>query len=192
VSEYSVLKEVVLKGLDVEQVWEQIRLVGDQVKRVLEKEGDLKERKGLVATNGTQKEEESEDESLMEDENSEEVDEEEEDEEQEWEDEDEEIQDDDDLSNDEDGGDDDDDEEADEFPANPEDEDASSNSETEPTPSTVKPFKKDIHGLNDQFFSIDDFNRLTEAQENLPSEDENDDDIDYFGGIPFYISFTNL
>jgi hypothetical protein len=32
ISDYSVFRELALKGLDVEQVWEQIQLVGDQLK----------------------------------------------------------------------------------------------------------------------------------------------------------------
>src|SRR6202044_1308785 len=51
VPEYSVFHELALKGLDVEQVWEQVRLVGDEIKRILDKEAGLK---GLLrkATNG--------------------------------------------------------------------------------------------------------------------------------------------
>jgi U3 small nucleolar RNA-associated protein MPP10 len=194
VSEYSVFKELALKGLDVEQVWEQIRLVGNQVTKVLEKQGNLKGRKGAVDTNGIggngiEGEEESDEDSLMEDYDSEEVDDEDEEEggEQEWEDEDEEMQNGEGFSDEEEEEEEEEEDEDDEFPTNLE-EDASSDSDSESKPQTTapKPFKKDIHGLNDEFFSIDDFNRLTEAQDNVPSDDENADDIDYFGGISFY------
>lgn len=188
VPDYSVFKELALKGLDVEQIWEQIRLVGDQVKKVVEK-AEVKVLNGVVGINGTgvnglKDDEESEDDHLHDDEDSEEIDEEEEEnEDQEWEDEDEEMQNGEALSE-EDDEDEEDEEDMDEFPPNPEDESAS-NSETEkPTTSILTSFKKDIHGLNDQFFSIDDFNRLTEAQDNAPSDVENADDIDYFGGTP--------
>ena len=191
VSEYSVFKELALKGLDVEQVWEQIRLVGNQVTKVLEKQGNLKGRKGAVGTNGIgengiEGEEESDEDSLMEDYDSEEVDDEDGEEggEQEWEDEDEEMQNGEGFSDEEEEE--EEEEEDDEFPTNLED-DASSNSDSDSKPQTTtpKPFKKDIHGLNDEFFSIDDFNRLTEAQDNVLSDDENANDIDYFGGISF-------
>jgi U3 small nucleolar RNA-associated protein MPP10 len=201
VSEYSVFKELALKGLDVEQVWEQIRLVGDQVKKVLAKEGDSRGWKGTVigdgkGSYGLEEEEESDEDSLMEDEDLEESEEEDEGENQEWEDEDEdeEMQNGEEFSDQEDEEEEEDDPEADEFPTNLEEDDASSTSETEPSANTTtKPFKKDIHGLNDQFFSIDDFNRLTESQDHLPStnnddDDENADDIDYFGGIPITLS----
>ena len=191
VSEYSVFKEVVLKGLDVEQVWEQIRLVGDQVRRRLEKEGRLNGKGLALVTNGKH-DEESDEESMMENydskEGSQDVDDDEEVED--WEDEEEKeneemqngeeiSEDDNDVDNDSDRE--EDSEEADEFPNNPE-EDEDSHSGTEQTPSTtLKPFKKDVHGLNDEFFSIDDFNRLTEQQDTL-AENDDDDDIDYFGG----------
>jgi len=200
VSEYSVFKELALKGLDVEQVWEQIRLVGNQVQKVLEKQGDLKGRKGAVGSNGIggngiEGEEESDEDSMMEDYDSEEVDDEEEGEEdgeREWEDEDEEMQNGGEFSDEEEEEGEEEEDDDDEFPVNLE-EDASSNSDSGSKPQTTapKPFKKDIHGLNDEFFSIDDFNRLTEAQDNVPSDDENADDIDYFGGISFYPPVIN-
>lgn len=214
VSEYSVFKEVVLKGLDVEQVWEQIRLVGDQVKKRLEKEGGLNG-KGLALVRNRKHDEESDEGSMMEDLDSEEGSQDlEDDEEMEsWEDEEEneheEMQNGEEISEEDDDNDnsdlEDDSEEADEFPTNPE-EDEISNSETEQTPSsTLKSFKKDIHGLNDQFFSIDDFNRLTEQQDTLAENDTNkddddndDEDIDYFGGTPlhhihsFHLTLSNF
>jgi len=187
VSEYSVFKEVVLKGLDVEQVWEQIRLVGDQVRRRLEKEGGLNGKGLALVTNGKH-DEESDEESIMEDYDSEEGSQDVDDDEEveDWEDEEEkeneEMQNGEEISEDDNDSDrEEDSEEADEFPNNPE-EDEDSHSGTEQTPSaTLKPFKKDVHGLNDEFFSIDDFNRLTEQQDTL-AENDDDDDIDYFGG----------
>jgi U3 small nucleolar RNA-associated protein MPP10 len=169
--------------------------VGDQVKKVLAKEGDSRGWKGTVigdgkGSNGLEEEEESDEDSLMEDDDLEASKEEEEGENQEWEDEDEEMQNGEEFSDEEEEEEEEEDPEADEFPTNLEEGDASSTSETEPSANTTaKPFKKDIHGLNDQFFSIDDFNRLTESQDHLPSinddnDDENADDIDYFGGIP--------
>ncbi|KAK9472643.1 U3 small nucleolar ribonucleoprotein complex, subunit Mpp10 [Dipodascopsis tothii] len=42
-------------------------------------------------------------------------------------------------------------------------------------------FVKDVHGLNDRFFDIDEFNKLTEAAELGDDDDDDDDDeIDYF------------
>jgi U3 small nucleolar RNA-associated protein MPP10 len=182
VPEYSVFREVALKGLDVEQVWEQVRLVGDEVKRILEREGGLGARLKTTTSNGTGSHSDEEDNSSGTESDYEEeyLEEEEEgdDDDLEDDDEDEDMVDDEDLS-----GSDEENLAADEFPTNPElDED--SDGELNSTKATQpKQFKKDVHGLNDEFFSIDDFNRLTEQQDISKSDDENEDEIDYFGGI---------
>jgi U3 small nucleolar RNA-associated protein MPP10 len=72
--------------------------------------------------------------------------------------------------------------EEDEFPVNPELDDESDGEDDSTTVLPAKPFKKDVHGLNDEFFSIDDFNRLTEQQDITKSDEEEPDEIDYFGG----------
>lgn len=181
VSEYSVFRELALNGLDVDQVWEQIRLVGDQVKSVLEKQKDLKTFDAKAVQDGAlnhvrvrgRRAAES-DSSIEEDEletsNAEDTDvpEDEDEERDEWEDEDDEDE----------GGMIDD-----EFPANPE-RDESSEDENDGKEDSLKRFKGDVHGLNDAFFSIDDFNRLTEQQDNEGSEDEEVDEIDYFASTP--------
>ncbi len=62
-------------------------------------------------------------------------------------------------------------------------EEESSSEETpkakEQTDGTIHPmkFKKDVHGLNDGFFDIDDFNRQTELMEQM--SDGDDDEIDF-------------
>ena len=187
VADYSVFKEVALKGLDVEQVWEQIRMVGDQVRKELDKQGDLKNTAQTPGVNVRGNLERPED-SLVE----ESEDEEEEGTEQEiTDDDDEELEeldaDEEMLDEEEETEGDNDSEENDEFPTNPEF-DEESDEETEVIAEQKQPtFKKDIHGLNDEFFSIDDFNRLTEQQEISRAENEEDDDIDYFAGIPYPI-----
>jgi U3 small nucleolar RNA-associated protein MPP10 len=186
VPEYSVFHELALKGLDVEQVWEQVRLVGDEIKRILDKEAGLK---GLLrkATNGNgnhhdHEDNSSESETDYEEEYAEEEDQSEEDGVSDGEEnQDEDIVDDEDASaNDEESV------TADEFPTNPELDEESDEEVDSATTSQPKQFKKDVHGLNDEFFSIDDFNRLTEQQDNSRSDDENEDDIDYFGGTIVY------
>lgn len=51
--------------------------------------------------------------------------------------------------------------------------------------STVVEQKKDVFGLNDGFFDIDEFNRQTLALENDddPLGNDDDDDIDFFGNL---------
>jgi U3 small nucleolar RNA-associated protein MPP10 len=179
ISDYSVFREVALKGLDVEQVWEQIRLVGEQVKNVLETQGN---QNLPSAANGTATHKDFQDEdSVMEEGTESEVGEESDERDL---DEDEEMLSGEDISEGEEESQDDEDE----FPANPELDDESEG-EQEPTASEPKPFKKDVHGLNDEFFSIDDFNRLTEQQDVTNSDDENADEIDYFGGINSFLLF---
>jgi U3 small nucleolar RNA-associated protein MPP10 len=171
IADYSSFTELALRGLDTEQVWEQIRLVSEQVKSVVESRGGLKGDtksgsvngiKDLADNQGFGDEDELEDDSMDEEDEEESLDE------------DEDMEDDEENSMDEDEGDESDDNE---FSINPEREE----SDVEET-TTSKPFKKDIHGLNDEFFSIDDFNRLTEQQDAERSNDENADEIDYFAG----------
>lgn len=178
IAQYSVFNELALRGLDTEQVWEQIRLVGEQVKSVVESQSGINGDYNSSSENETDEvDSDTEDESLLGEDEVEGDDLEEDgevslDEDQEMED-DHEIED----TEDEEEGEEDDE---DEFPVNPED-DAESGSEDNKV-TTAKPFKKDVHGLNDEFFSIDDFNRLSEQQDAQRSEDENADEIDYFAG----------
>jgi len=185
VPEYSVFKELALKGLDVEQVWEQVRLVGEEVKKVLEKKGILKGVGNDVSNgNGVSHEDEQEnDESDLEGSESdleEGLEEDEEDEEM--------LGEEDGLDEEEEDGDEGDEEDEDEdmdedeFPANPELDEDSEDEVDGKAAGALRPMKKDVHGLNDEFFSIDDFNRLTEQQDITRSDDENADEIDYFGG----------
>jgi len=169
-SQYSVFHEVALKGLDVEQVWEQIKLVGEQIRKHIVESKDVEE--GSRVTNGVERN--SDDDNMEEDEiqeDDEEMDLEEED-----------LDGDDEESEDEaelDGEEEEEEEDA-EFPMNPEfDEEEDETDKSSP----MKQFNKDVHGLNDQFFSIDDFNRLSEQQDIQQlsdAEDDNADDIDYF------------
>ena len=173
IADYSNFNELALRGLDTEQVWEQIRLVSEQVKSVVESRGGLKGDTKSGSLNGIKDlandqsfgdEDELEDDSMDEDDEEQSLDE------------DEDMEDDEENSTDEDEGDESDDNE---FPINPErDESADEDEET----TAAKPFKKDVHGLNDGFFSIDDFNRLSEQQDAERSDDENADEIDYFAG----------
>ena len=193
VNEYSVFRELALKRLDVEQVWEQVRVVGDQVAALVDQQRALRGvKKSNGVQNGDRAEESDEDESMMEEEDtdpedvsnkSEEVPEDEVDDGSEIAEEQEE---------DESEEDDEDDEENnheplnyDEFPEDPE-ADSESGEEIDLSAETFsKPLKKDVHGLNDEFFSIDDFNRLTEQQDAAGS-DIGDDEIDLFAGIGFF------
>ena len=182
VPEYSVFHEVALKGLDVEQVWEQVRLVGDEVKRILKREEGLKARLKTTTSNGTGNHSDVEDNSSGAETDYEEGYPEEEkqgdDDDVEDEDEDGDMVDDEDLS-----GSDEENLTADEFATNPELDEESDGELNSTNATQPKQFKKDVHGLNDEFFSIDDFNRLTEQQDISRSDDENEDEIDYFGGL---------
>jgi U3 small nucleolar RNA-associated protein MPP10 len=179
IAHYSSFNELALRGLDTEQVWEQIRLVSEQVKSVVESRGGLNGDTISGSVNGIKdlaNDQTFVDEDQLDDESMDEEDEEE------SLDEDEDMEDDEENSMDEDEGDESDDNE---FPMNPERDEESDVEET----TTAKPFQKDIHGLNDEFFSIDDFNRLSEQQDGERSDDENADEIDYFAGprprLPF-------
>lgn len=194
ISDHSVFREVTLKGLDVEQVWEQIRMVGDQVRKIAEKQGGIQTKTNGVALNG-QDAHEGEDDSAVEDEASEKIDQESEDEggaDEEVEEEreaEEEEEDDDDVDmlewGEEEASGDEEESDQDEFPTNPEmdkedEENEDEENDEKPTNYKSTAFKKDIHGLNDEFFSIDDFNRLTEQQEVERSDEDDNDEIDYF------------
>ena len=190
VADYSVFNELALRGLDTEQVWEQIRLVGGQLKSVVDSQlginGDYK----ASSLNGADETgSDSGDESLLDEDEMEEESLEQDDEEGSLDDDDQEEEDEsvDEDMEDEEGMSDEDDEgeeiEEDEFPVNPEQDQVSANEDDKIPPP--KPFKKDVHGLNDEFFSIDDFNRLSEQQDaQQQSDDENVDEIDYFAGPP--------
>jgi U3 small nucleolar RNA-associated protein MPP10 len=185
VSEYSVFRELALKGLDVEQIWEQIRLVGDQVKSVLEKQGHLESDYAAKKDNGVKSDAHSdEDDSPVEDDSDLEngtAEIEEDDKDEGFEDMEEEDE--------EDSEGEDDDMENDEFPTNPELDEESDEDEDAAKTAMQKPFKKDVHGLNDQFFSIDDFNRLSEQQDFPQPDDENADEIDYFASMSQYLLY---
>lgn len=179
-SEYSVFRELALKGLDVEQVWEQIQLVGDQLKSELNKLGK-QNGNGASVDNGLRNREDLASEGSVMDEGTDSNTEEEGDEDETDLDElneDEDMEDVEDISEGDEGSED----EEDEFPANPDLDDESDGEDDSTAVLTAKPFKKDVHGLNDEFFSIDDFNRLTEQQDITRSDDEEPDEIDYFGG----------
>lgn len=175
VPDYSVFRELALKGLDVEQVWEQIRLVGEQVKSALEEQGEVNVVK-VSAMNGTDHVS-SDEESLSKEEHDIEEDGIEEQSEENIDEEDERL-----LEEEEDSADDGGNTDDDEFPTNPELAEESEGDINAAAVTESKPFKKDVHGLNDEFFSIDDFNRLTEGQDVSRSDDENADEIDYFAG----------
>ena len=145
VSEYSVLDELSTQGLDQTQIYEQLRLVVNGIKREALKLKDLK------PVEFREEEVSSEDEEISEEED--EVGDEEDD-----------IKGEDEL---EEGA-----EEADE------DEGLESQEDADETVNAVG--TEDVHGLNDLFFSIDEFNRQTrklEADEEVSSDD---DGIDYF------------
>ena len=199
VNQYSVFRELALKGMDVEQVWEQVKVVADNVAALVDQQKDVR---GVEKSNGLQNadflEESSEDARMVEEaatdsENvsneSEDVLEDESDDGnetadgQEEEDGSEEDEEDDEENNDEDL-------DYDEFPENPE-ADAESGEEIDTSAETSKPLKKDVHGLNDEFFSIDDFNRLTEQQDAAGS-DIGDDEIDFYAGICFFLGSRQL
>jgi U3 small nucleolar RNA-associated protein MPP10 len=198
INDYSVFREVALKGLDVEQVWEQVRLVGEHVAALVEKEKDLPRaprsnglhNRDAVDSDVDESMEEEEgtgSENVLSDESENQFDEglEDSDEVSEEQEEDEEHEDEEEEEEEEDGGLDNDDE----FPENLE-ADADSDEDEDMPGNTSKPFKKDVHGLNDKFFSIDDFNRLTEQQDAADS-DIGDDEIDYFGGTHVCPTPTN-
>ena len=175
IAEYSVFHELALRELDVEQVWEQVRLVGEQVKNALEGREDLK---GNGKNGTTMNNHFVDDSSIEEDTDLGDLMSDVKEDEQEGED----VEEDRDMAEDEEGSDDEDGTNDDEFPANPEFDEESEDDVEPAKPSEPKPFKKDVHGLNDEFFSIDDFNRLTEQQDNTRSDEDNIDDIDYFAG----------
>ncbi|GAO48462.1 hypothetical protein G7K_2635-t1 [Saitoella complicata NRRL Y-17804] len=187
----NVFNEIYLQGMDVEQIWEQVRMVTDEVvddvmEVEVEDEEDDVDEDGLEGLEdedvsdvddeedeeeyGSEMEENefegfhSEDEegvegeSFLDTEAEEDFEEEEEDEEMEGDasidrDVDEQMFESDDEENDEEG--------------DAADEEAG------------EEYTKDVFGLNDKFFSIDDFNRQTEEMENRNMMDE-DDEIDYF------------
>jgi U3 small nucleolar RNA-associated protein MPP10 len=184
-----------------------VRLVGEHVAALVEKQKDLPtapksnglhkgeavesdvdesiEEEGSDSEDELTNESENETEGQLEDDSevSEEQEEDKEDEDKEDKDREDEDKEDEDKDRDEDGSLDDD-----EFPEIPEAD--KSDEDMDMPASTSKPFKRDAHDLNDQFFSIDDFNRLTELQDAADS-DLGDDEIDYFGGTHFPPNHTN-
>lgn len=184
------LDEIVVDGLDANQVWWQAKMVIDNI------EGDLMERiqdlKSVVSINEDLSESESESES----ETAEEEIAEEEDAEGEIAEEDAAHDDEDesdidmDIANGKDDFDLMEEEEEKQEDENPSDvyedakEDISTKQEEDDTDSEES---KDKDGLNDKFFNIEEFNRQTLAQEEGNLEEINADDeeeIDYFGDIP--------
>ncbi|ODQ52914.1 Mpp10 protein, partial [Saitoella complicata NRRL Y-17804] len=151
----NVFNEIYLQGMDVEQIWEQVRMVTDEVDE--EEYGSEMEENEFEGFH-SEDEEGVEGESFLDTEAEEDFEEEEEDEEMEGDasidrDVDEQMFESDDEENDEEG--------------DAADEEAG------------EEYTKDVFGLNDKFFSIDDFNRQTEEMENRNMMDE-DDEIDYF------------
>ena len=193
VNEYSVFRDLALKGLDVEQVWEQVKVVGDKVAALVDKQGEVRGVKSNGVQNRDRGEESGQDESMMEEEdtdpenvsnNSEEALEDEDDDGNEIDEEQEE-----DESEEDDGDEEENNAEPlnyDEFPENPEADSESSEEIDMSAELLSKPLKKDVHGLNDEFFSIDDFNRITEQQDAAGS-DIGDDEIDLFAGTCFFL-----
>lgn len=163
----SVLDEVYIDGLDASQVWPQVKIILESVTENLMFDAipELKKKNGIKTL-------ESDSEISDEDENefqSAEEDQEEEGEENSEENREEEGS--------EEGEEDDEDEEGEEKKEEI-DEEEESEGESEDQSNV-----KDVHGLNDGFFSIDDFNKQILAQENN-IEGDDDDEIDYFGDIP--------
>ncbi|CDR45605.1 CYFA0S19e00870g1_1 [Cyberlindnera fabianii] len=183
----SVLDEIYVEGLDASQVWPQTKIILESVTESLlfEKIPTLKESYGTKLTDLEEiSEEDISDDHDEQDEQDDQDSEEdiEEDEENptfpEGE-EDSEIEDfdpngpliddyvEEDLESGQDNDDDDDDDEQEEQEEDDDDDD---------TPK----FKKDKFGLNDEFFSIDDFNKMTSEDTGL---NDDDDEIDYFGDL---------
>ncbi|KAK9463579.1 U3 small nucleolar ribonucleoprotein complex, subunit Mpp10 [Lipomyces oligophaga] len=190
---------IYVDGLDTLQIWEQARLVLDGVaekvlfnkyetitklRRKVEDEDELeniaKRRKlaGEISDSDNSEESAADDDADEDEDNSDEEDIDE-------------------IVDDEDGGDDDEDdedEEADEteslaadIASHLTDEEAERDDResefSDNEEHRADKFVKDTHGLNDGFFDIDEFNRMTEAAElNGQSEDDDDDEeeIDYF------------
>lgn len=176
---YSVLDEIYVDGLDATQVFGQSKMVLDGVveKLLFERIPELKEQFGIYS-NGEIKhnlESESDSDEDLEKSGLEEIDEDEED-----------IDSDVNTLNEEqfEGFSGDEEEEKKES-----DSEAESDTETQ-IPSDVEEFEekeqtKDVFGLNDEFFDIDEFNKQTLALEEGDDQDNNPDDegIDYFGSI---------
>lgn len=179
VKKSEVLEKIYLDGFDVDQVWEQVRIVVDAV------EGGVGERKAIgpsdsgIATNGKKRkavqfeeEDVSGGESESDDEGSidyEEVPEDELDEESP----DSDSEEDDEMMDNDDGG--------VKFLDDPDAMEVGSEKEDEDEDGETEEYKEDVHGLNDGFFSIDDFNRQTEfleLQDMRGGEDNSDDEED--------------
>ena len=162
---HSVLDEIYIDGLDASQVWQQAKIILDNVTEELLFD-KLPSLKGAAGVKGGSEDEgdsdDGSDDGSEDGSGSEEVEEESDDEAQHAE---------------FDGEDD------------YEEEPISEGEENSPEASTAKDEpvedKKDVFGLNDGFFSIDDFNKQILDQEKEQGGDLNDeDDVDYFGDIP--------
>lgn len=164
----SVLDEIYVDGLDASQVWPQTKIILDNVTESLmfEKIPELKESGNVGVVEDVSDEDE---EDQMDASSEDEVDEADVPEGRELVDDYEEEP----LSDDQDEQDED---EQDEDDHNDRAEPKSDEEQTED--------KKDAFGLNDGFFSIDDFNRQILAQEENNGDNDDDDDVDYFGDIP--------
>ncbi|KAA8913307.1 U3 small nucleolar ribonucleo protein complex, subunit Mpp10 [Sphaerosporella brunnea] len=165
------LDTVYLDGFDVEQVWEQVRGVVENLSVSAAPEAQTKRKAIEYGSSGSGSESESDDEEMMEDDEEEKGEEGEEEEFAGFDDVEEEEED---VGSEEGGvtledG-------AEGFEG--------SEDEEEDDDDEAKEFVKDVHGLNDGFFSIDDFNRQSELMELQDSRggmaDDDEDDIDYF------------
>jgi U3 small nucleolar RNA-associated protein MPP10 len=165
---YSVLDEIYVDGLDASQVWPQAKIILDNVTDSLLFER-IPQLKGSAMNSGNFSQQELSDDSQEVDEDEDENEDEENENEQEGfgdfvDDYEEEP-----LSDDQEG-----------YSSAVEDQ-TKHQHEEEQTED-----KKDAFGLNDGFFSIDDFNKqiLAHENENGNTGADNDEDIDYFGDIP--------
>jgi len=169
----SVLEEIFIDGLDASQVWSQAKIILDSTTENLlfEKIPSLKSL-GQVSDENSDEEEISE----LEEEQSEDHSEDEINEDGQLVDdfEEESVSGEDDVHEE---GDDEEEEEEEEEAVNGE----KAESGAESDENEAGEVKKDAFGLNDEFFSIDDFNKQILAQEN---QNGNDEEIDYFQDIP--------
>lgn len=164
----SVLEEIFIDGLDASQVWSQAKIILDSTAESLlfEKIPSLKKKVGTILE---EEEVESELEELSDDPSDAELNSEG----QLVDDFEEEP-----LSGEEDNG-----EQPSENEELKEEEQDDKDSVSEGEEEVDGAINKDAFGLNDEFFSIDDFNKQILAQES-GNVDNGDDDIDYFNDIP--------
>ncbi|CCH46814.1 Midasin [Wickerhamomyces ciferrii] len=170
----SVLNEIFIEGLDASQVWSQAKLILDSTTETL-----LFDKIPAIKDKILSIDQESNEDSELEEEQSEQ-DSDEQDLSEGDEDEEEQLNENGELVDDfeESGEEDDDQEQEDE---DEEQEDELDNQEQEGESEAPK---KDAFGLNDEFFSIDDFNKQILEQEKNNGAGEDDEEIDYFKDIP--------